>query len=474
MFIKEIKEKLLFFGERVIKFGAEEYTYKEMLTEIENTAAYFANNGLKDRKIFLLGQNSYRWIVLHFAILFSGNKAILADPSSSVEHLQEIFSHANGDLIIMETPIAEMMPAYTYENIAERVPLMPDLQRHQQEDKGIVYIATSGTTGTSKIVELSEENLFVNLSEIGGLVQLTGAALIVLPLSHMFGLMGTVYLAIFEGQDIIIAEKLTDITRLLKREKIELLFCVPAIAKMIVRFLQEKTKAELVGEQFSTMYVAGAQVTNELRTSAAQFDIRVLSGYGCTEASPVVSLEKRNDTRDGTVGQILPSVDLKFIDVVDGIGEIVIRGKSVITSYYYSEEHVSQSFIDGWFKTGDLGFLADGLLTLTGRRKNLIILDNGKNISPEKLEAFFLQKLSSIEDLVVFGDNDKLVLEIFIGEIDSVSIRDMIMKQVMDANNELPSYERINEIIYRDQAFAKTRTHKIMRNKINEQKVGEL
>jgi len=473
MFITEMKEKMALFAHKKIIFGGTTYTYEQMAADIDELVTYFVSARIQDCNILLLAHNSYEWIVIHFALIFSHNKVILVDPRSSDSHLREVFLHADGDFIISEKPITVGLMSVSFADIAQKVRLNRPTLAWRRKDTSMIYLSTSGTSGQSKIVGLSPENILTNMRDATHVFSLLGTTLIILPLSHIYGLVGNLYFSIFQGKNIVIAENLTKMPQLIKQYKIEQLFCVPAMAKMLAKLLETESKTTLIGQQLKLLYVSGAQVTNELRASLQRYDIQVLSGYGCTETSPVVSFERTNATVEGTVGKILPSVEVKFIDVVDRIGEILVKGKSVITAYYYSPSPHEESFVDGWFKTGDLGYMSGDSLILTGRRKNLIILDNGKNVSPEKLEAFFLQHVNLIEEAIVFEHKGKLALEIFLGDADCATTRAETTKAVQIANKQLASFERINEIIYRSDAFAKTTTQKIIRQVKTATRKGE-
>jgi long-chain acyl-CoA synthetase len=472
MFMTEMKEKLALFADKKITFGTKVHTYAQLAADIDKLVTYFVSARIQGCNILLLGNNSYDWVVLHFALIFSRNKVILLDPRSSDAHLREVFFHADADFIISEEQVTVGLMCVTYAAIAARVPLIRPALAWRRKDASMIYLSTSGTTGASKIVGLSAEHILTNLVAAAGEFDLSGPSLIVLPLAHIYGLVANLYFSIFQGNDIIIAERLTHMPQLIKTHNITQLFCVPAMAAMVADLLATKSKAALLGRQFKLMYISGAHLSSELRLRLQASDIKALSGYGCTEASPAVSFERADVREPGTVGELLPGVDVKFIDVEDGIGEILIRGKSIITSYYYSPLGDEASFLDGWFKTGDLGFMKGSSLVVSGRRKNVIVLDNGKNVSPESLEAFFKQHVPSIAELIVFEYNGKLALEIFLGQADSACARAETTRLVQAANKTLASFERINEVLYRSEPFAKTTTQKIIRTRGSEQERG--
>jgi len=464
MFLHTLMDAMADHREQTITYKGKTQTYAAMHADIEQMKDFFIQQGLQGRTVLLLGGNSYDWVVLHFALMLSGNAIVLVDDKADEQHLRDMFTHADADVVFSANRVLEGLLTYSYEDIrgGSRIEGL-DERRAKKNDK-IVYLGTSGTTGKSKIVALSEKNIGTNLFDINQYITLLGTSYIVLPLSHIFGLVMNLYLTLLQGKSIIIAEHLTELPHVIKEHGIQELFCVPAIAKMLERIIDQTSKKRALGEQFTAVYVSGAALSTENRDTLNTYGIHVYTGYGSTETSPGISLETDGYLKRGTVGKVLPSVELKVMDVKDGVGEIWVKGPSVITEYYYSAEDTSDVFVDGWYRTGDLGFLEDEFLTLTGRVKNLIILDNGKNVSPEKLEAFFVDNVRTIQEALVFAADDKIVLEVFLGDDIDPKTREATTKFIMIVNKELASYERIHKVVYREQPFPKTNAHKIVRS----------
>ena len=185
--------------------------------------------------------------------------------------------------------------------------------------------------------------------------------------------------------------------------------------------------------------------------------ITILQGYGITECSPVVSAQTDRYTRMGAVGKVLPCTKVKIVD-----GEIAVQGDNVMIGYYKNQPLTDEAIVDGWFYTGDLGHLdEDNFLYLTGRKKNLIILSNGQNVSPEELELK-LQNISEIKEALVYGENGQVCAEIFYGEY-SADIEETIRVHIGQLMKGWPIYKQIQIIKFRYEEFEKTTTRKIKR-----------
>jgi long-chain acyl-CoA synthetase len=214
----------------------------------------------------------------------------------------------------------------------------------------------------------------------------------------------------------------------------------------------------------------GANLSEKISKDFELFGILILQGYGITECSPLVSANSNHSYKHGTVGHVLSSFELKFVDE-----EIWVKGPSVMKGYYKDPEQTAEVMEDGWFKTGDLGYLdRNGFLCLTGRKKNLIVFKNGKKLSPEKLEEM-IRPLPLVKDVIVQGtasgsstDDVKLTASIFpdaaqTADMSSYEILVALQKEIDRINDDLPGYQQIELLNMRDQEFERTSTKKIKR-----------
>ncbi len=207
--------------------------------------------------------------------------------------------------------------------------------------------------------------------------------------------------------------------------------------------------------------------------------IVLTNGYGITECSPLVSVNRADKTNDcTTVGKKLPCVEIKFDNMTDeGDGEICVRGDVVMMGYYKQPELTAQVLRDGWFYTGDYGrYNSKGLLMITGRKKNLIILSNGKNIFPEEIEKY-IGEIPYVKEVVVYSLKDEdgfesaLCAQVYLDEdqtaaFGNINLKEKVKKDIMEACNDLPAYKKVSEVVIRDKEFEKTTANKIKRNVI--------
>lgn len=194
--------------------------------------------------------------------------------------------------------------------------------------------------------------------------------------------------------------------------------------------------------------------------------IEILNGYGITECSPVIAVNRNHYYRDGSVGQVLQDCKIRIVVEEEGmsVGEIQVKGPNVMLGYYHNEAETENAFKDGWFRTGDLGYIDnDGFLYITGRKKNLIILPNGENVSPEELEQRILY-FDYVKEVVVSEKDGQIQAEVFLDDEMEPHANTKIQEDIAVLNKSLPNYKKIGKTIVRAQEFEKTTTKKIKRN----------
>jgi long-chain acyl-CoA synthetase len=226
----------------------------------------------------------------------------------------------------------------------------------------------------------------------------------------------------------------------------------------------------------------GAPLRTELVKGFNELGIRVLNGYGITECSPLVAVNRNKYYREDSVGVVVPCCEVRIAEPDEnGDGEILVKGDNVMLGYYKNEKETGKAFLDGWFKTGDIGrFDKEGFLHMTGRLKNTIILNNGKNVQPEELEEYFMANIPYIKEVVVFPEEqdegeETTVCAAFVFDTEYLKENnitepeELLKKDFMDANRKLPTYKQIGRYTSQYTEFEKTTTKKIKRFKIREE-----
>ena len=376
-----------------------------------------------------------------------------------------------------------------------------------------IMLFTSGTTSTSKIVMLSHNNICNNIADIGSVLYIDEKDTILsfLPLHHTFENTAGFLYPISVGAKIAYCEGIRHIADNIREYQVSIMISVPALFENMYKTILKKIEKQGKMSKFKTgikvsnflrkvgidkrrqlfkdihevlggklrLFVAGAAAFEpELAKGINDLGIETYQGYGLTESSPVIAAENKKYHRIGSVGNILPSWEGKIVDKNEsGIGEIVVKGPSVMLGYYENEEATKETIKDGWLYTGDLGYFdKDGYLFITGRKKSVIVLKNGKNIYPEEIENL-INRIEGVKESFVFGkpendnENDlkitaKIVYdqEFFKGKSEE-DIKEIIWEQIKEnVNKAMPTYKYIKEIIVTDKELIKTTTLKIKRH----------
>ena len=205
----------------------------------------------------------------------------------------------------------------------------------------------------------------------------------------------------------------------------------------------------------------GAPIDEKYVKGFDDFGIQIVQGYGITECSPIVSTERNKFLRAGSVGVPVPGCEAKILNPNEnGEGEILVKGDIVMMGYYNNPEATNDAFEGEWFRTGDIGRIdKDGFIFITGRKKNVIILSNGKNVYPEEIEAEIL-KIENVDEVLVYDEDNLITAEIY---TENAEAKEAVRTAVQKLNEELPSHKQIKHIKFRDTEFEKTTTKKIKR-----------
>lgn len=376
-----------------------------------------------------------------------------------------------------------------------------------------IMLFTSGTTNEPKAVMLSQNNICSNISAIAKHVKLykTDTLLSFLPIHHTFECTITFLYGTYSGATIAFCEGLRHIADNLKEFQVSVFVAVPLVLetmyKKIQKGIENSGKEKLINklkkfsgfllkhhidarkflfkavlkqfdEYLRVVLYGAAPMNKETIEGYNALGIDLVQGYGLTETSPVITAESDERKRPGSVGLPLCNVEVKIEgEDKDGVGEIVAKGPSIMIGYYENKEETKKVLKKGWFYTGDYGYIdEDGFVYVTGRKSDIIVLRNGKNIYPQELE-FLINKIDYIDESLVYSrDKDitdtllcakivynKELIEKELGNKTEDEYKQLIWKQIKEINKNLPTFKHIKEIIITDKPLDKTTTHKVKR-----------
>ena len=381
------------------------------------------------------------------------------------------------------------------------------------ENKMSIMLFTSGTTSEPKAVMLSQANICANISNIACWVKLypNDILLSFLPIHHTFESTITFLYGFYSGSQVAFCDGLKYIQKNLAEYKVTVFVAVPLILetmyKKIQKGIEEKGKTKLIntmtkisntllkakidirkivfkqildnfGGHLRVVLYGAAPMNKDTIIGFNNLGIALVQGYGLTETSPVVTAETDKEKRPGSVGLALPNLNVR-IDNPDkeGVGEIAVKGSSVMLGYYKNEEETKKVLKDGWFSTGDYGYIdKDGFVYVTGRKKDIIVLRNGKNVYPQEIE-FLINKIPYVAESLVYSRDkdttdtmlcakivyDKDAIKLALGEKTEAEYQDCIWQEIKKINQELPIFKRIKHISITTEPLKKTTTQKVKR-----------
>ena len=380
-------------------------------------------------------------------------------------------------------------------------------------EKMSIMLFTSGTTNSPKAVMLSQKNICSNLSDISCWVKLydTDTLLSFLPIHHTFECTITFLYGFYSGCTIAFCDGLKYIQKNLAEYKVSVFVAVPLVLetmyKKIIKAINDQGKAKLIanmtklsngllkckidlrkkifkqilenfGGNLRVVLYGAAPMNKDTIIGFNNFGIELVQGYGLTETSPVISAETDKEKKPGSVGLALPSLNVKIDNPSEnGEGEILVKGPSVMLGYYKNDEENKKAFKDGWFKTGDYVYIDEkGFIYVTGRKKDIIVLRNGKNVYPQEIE-FLINKIPYVVESLVYQRErnntdtmlcakivyDKEIIKEQLGDKTEKEYSDIIWKKIKEINKELPVFKHIKNITITTEPLMKTTTQKIKR-----------
>ena len=517
-------------NENEIKY--ENITYERLLNEINCLGTKFYDLGFKGKRIALVGRNKYEWVLAHLANQLGGIVSIPLDKELQVDELESCLVRSKADVVIYDEKyidkIEEIRKRNTSESLKEYIklsdiPLLVELGKYLIEEGTTEYINakidnnkmsillfTSGTTSKSKAVMLSQKNIASNVyaMQLVEDFRSTDVNLAFLPFHHIFGSTATIVM-LAAGMATAFPDGLRYVAQNLKEYKVSLFVGVPLLIEAIYRKVEEgiekqgKQKVVSVAKKVSNglrkvnidvrrkifksiidelggamrfIVSGGAPLDKEVAKGFNDLGITLTQGYGLTETSPVLSAENFKKIRYGSIGIPMDNIELEIVDKDEnGIGELRAKGPSVMLGYYENEEATKEVLKEGWFYTGDLGYIdEDGFVFITGRKKDMIVLSNGKKVFPEEIEVL-INRLDLVKESMVYGmpiedKNDvKLSVKIVYDTektegMTEKEIKEKLWNEIKEINKTFPPYKYIKNMIITDKELIKTTSLKIKRN----------
>ena len=492
-----------------INYKDIQYTYSEVLQISQIYADTFLDN-CKPSKVLIFAENSPEWCFALYGSLRCEALVVPVDVQSTRNEVQYIIDDCTPDIIFttdnkldffsnIDCKGAKIVtPSCIAIDNSSNVAVSNIPVRGQDATMFIIY--TSGTTGNPKGVMLSYKNVMFNIDAVSKSVPIfkeESNVMILLPLHHVFPLIGSLVAPLSVGSTVYIAEGMNAeaILKTLNQGRISLIIGVPRLYDMLVKGVMNKINASVVtrllykvvkaigsdslskivfksvhtkfGGNIEFLVSGGAALSHETATILKTLGFYVLEGYGMTEAAPMITFTRPGKRKIGYTGDPLPMVEVRIAEN----GEICLKGDNVMQGYYQRKEETEQILKDGWLHTGDIGVLDKNGLKITGRIKEIIVTSNGKNINPELLEQDFIKQSQYVEEIGIFLHKDVLHAAIRPNmsniRLQSLENMDVLIKdEVSKFNSQNTTYKRIKKYHIISTEFPKTRLGKLQRYKL--------
>ena len=461
-------------------------SYRKFRQDCDSLAVWLQETFPEGVHAALIGSTSSAYLTAWFGVQCGGNVSVPLDTANSPEKIADEIRRSDSEIVFLDDRHTDDVPKFQslcpavkyYVHIHKSVPGLlylgdliaahsgqtPSGAPKPEELAAILF--TSGTTGM-----LSHANLIDNTTcepdqNFHGDKRMT-----VLPVHHVFCFTCDILCSLWYGRTVCVNDSLMRVVRNLGIFQPTEVTFVPMIAASVLKRMEQMAEQnpdrlavgkEVFGEGFSVIYTGGAYLSPEIIRGYKTFGIEIAQGYGMTECSPRICTGVKGCPYPESVGRVVPGCTVRIEN-----GEIWVKSKSVMMGYYKNPEETANTLTeDGWLKTGDLGYLDDGYLYITGRKKNLIILANGENISPEEIENHFAC-FQPVKEIVVYDKDEVIVAEVYPDpEYVSTDIRAEIQAKIDEVNDKFPPAGRIAKLILRDTEFEKTASRKIIRSSV--------
>lgn len=534
------------------KYKYKTYTHKEVRQMIKNLGTRLIDMGLQKKRIAIIGENRYEWEIAYLSIVCGTGIVVPFDKSLPQNELEKVIERSEVEAIFYTKKYEEILKNIVGRGIGKLKTLISmDLNHHTEgvysqkelieegeklikngdkrfidskinSEEMSIMLFTSGTTSDSKIVALSHKNIVSNLMDIASVLDINSndVFLSFLPLHHVFECTVGFLFSLYSGAQTVFCDGIRYIIENLNEYKVSVMASVPAIYERIFKIirknieeneklsgiLEKEQKYEnasmedkkkvfseihnMLGGNIKLLISGAASLDKEIEQKYRNLGLNLVQGYGLTETSPVIGIGNKKYYKVGSIGKTVPSVEARIIDKnKEGIGELIVKGPNIMLEYYKNKEATKKAIVDGWFYTGDLAKIdEEGYIFICGRKKNVIVLKNGKNIYPEEMENL-INKIEGIEESFIYGkqlsedkENIKIYAKLVYNEeivknaykVNSIKeIHEEIAKKIREINNLMPKYKAIRGFSLTTEPLIKTTTNKLKRKQNLERIIEE-
>ena len=518
------------------------YTHKEIRQMVNYLGTRLIKLGLKNKRIAVIGENRYEWEIAYLSIVCGTGIVVPLDKSLPQNELEKVIERSGVEAIFYSEKYTDNLKTIVNRGIGKLKTLVSmDLKHHTEgiysqkelinegkllvengdksfidakidNEKMSIMLFTSGTTSDSKIVALSHRNIVSNLMDISSVLDINSDDIFLsfLPLHHVFECTVGFLFSLYVGAETVFCDGIRYIVENLQEYKVSVMASVPAIYERIFKIIrreiarsdnldeilenEEKYKEspmeqkkkvfknihDMLGGNIKLLMSGAASLDKEIEEKYRKLGLNLVQGYGLTETSPVIGIGTKKYHKVGSIGKTVPSVEAKVIDCnKEGIGELIVKGPNIMIEYYQNEEATKNVLKDEWFYTGDLARIdEDGYIFICGRKKNVIVLKNGKNIYPEEIENL-INKIEGVEESFIYGkqisddkENIKIYAKIVYDEKviknaykveNKKEIHEEIAKKIREINSLMPKYKAIRGFSLTNEPLIKTTTNKLKR-----------
>ena len=517
-------------------------SYSKLLEDINSYGTALYSMGLKGKRVAVIGKNRYEWIIAQLGNLLGSIVSIPLDKDLQLEELESSLIRSKADAIVFDPKLEKALEQINernntglkeyicmdkkdgYKSVEELIEKGEQLIKNgnkeyinnEIDEKALaILLFTSGTTSKSKAVMLCQKNIASNIYALQCVedIRPTDSNIAFLPYHHIFGCVGQ-FMMLACGVKTAFPDGLRYVKQNMQEYKVSVFVVVPvlteAMYKAIEKEIEKQGKTKLIktivkisnfllklhidirreifkqildnlGGELRLIISGGAPADPYYIKGFKNFGVETVQGYGLSETGPVIAAENFFFQRPGSVGLPMKNVEVKIDNKDDkGIGEITVKGPNVMMGYYEMEDLTKEVLHEGWFNTGDLGYIdKDGALFITGRSKNLIVLKNGKKVFPEELETL-INRLDLVSECMVFGMPDKndkndvklsvkvvydeeVIKEKYNDKSDD-ELYDALWNEIKEINTTFPRYKHIKNLITSHEELIKTTTKKVKRH----------